>query len=771
MQHDGSDATPTSAYDMAHSWLDWLYTDAIKDGRGESRIWIGGQHDSFRGRLFTGADWAARHAIELDEANTGKPWGVYHRLTTVRPVATGRGTAEDSIILPAIMMDLDLRGPGHASEAYPESEEALREILSETGIPEPSTWVNSGGGRYPVWKLSIPLDLADPEAREAAAARVRAMHLAVIDAAAARGLKVDNTSDLARVFRVPGTMNRKVEGSEVRASFDMGEAADGGLQYPITALAPRRAMPAERGPMPQPQIADRLADAGRSQSSLFDPRAGDFARNVRAFTAGQGAAFVAPFLDALRNAASGEINVRLNDASVALAHFGPEFWSREDAEKRLHDALAETDYDGRTWKAADTIRSAYRAMANDWRATLTVETAEQAQAAAAASGEQDPVDKLLGEMQSITEMISSPPPKFLIHGLLQFDSESWIIGAAGTKKSFVVFDMAARIIRGEPWQGRRTNPADVVMIIGEGSNGVGKRAKAWQQRYGVIENGEQRFYALPRPVQVKNAGAWDVLVRACERIAGRARQSGRGLLVVIDTQARVTAGINENDNGEMNAYTLAVGAIRRATEGCVLTVHHTGRAGGDARGASVIDGAQTTELKITSKGDLTGRLSVEKQKDIEQIDPIDIAFEVVDLGQDGDGEPLNSLVMCEQETVAFRAAYAGAATGEEDDGRGTFAARVGIETWIRMRAARATWQQRFAQALVDTARTTGLTRSDAYKMLGEKFGKVDFSTLRDAWEAITDNDGVWSDVVVSAGGERWTVDPMAVEKAREGVAE
>src|SRR4029077_20878232 len=51
-----------------------------------------------------------------------------------------------------------------------------------------------------------------------------------------------------------------------------------------------------------------------------------------------------------------------------LSHFVPEFWSRPEAEAFLDHALKDTAYDGKTWKAENTIESAFRSAADDWKA-------------------------------------------------------------------------------------------------------------------------------------------------------------------------------------------------------------------------------------------------------------------------------------------------------------------------------------------------------------------------------------------------------------------
>lgn len=748
--------------DAAFAWLTWLYGEDF-----EGELWIGGHLDGFKGQLFDDISSAVEYAALLDGMGAGHEMaGVYHRLTTMRPVGQGRGKVEDSISLPAFMMDLDIRGPGHKADNYPADEGALRSLLTDAGLPSPSTWVNSGGGRYPVWKLDAPAPVWDADVLAAMKDRSARLHAGVIAAAKARGLKVDNTRDLARIYRLPGTTNRKPGVEPVMATWS---GPEGARTYPHTAVEVTRQAPA------QPEIPQGIVD--ESTNSAPDLRGGlaglfgEVAPGPRSFTVAQAMAFVRPALDALREARDGEINVRLNEAACALAHFGPEFWDEAAADRQLDAALSATVYDGLTWQAADTIASARRAMSADWQAMLIPEP-QAAMDAAVALAAVDDVDALLAEMMTADAIVSRPAPKFMIHGLLQFDSESWLIGPPGSKKSFTVFDMAARVIRGEPWQGRRTNPADVVMIVAEGAGGAGKRIDAWQRRYGKVGDG---LHVLPRPVQAGDTAKWGVLVRACARLADAARVRGRGLFVILDTQARMTVGLKENDATDMGLWVAAVGAIRQATEACVMPVHHTGRAGGDARGSSAIDGAQTTELKVSASGKLIGKLTVEKQKDIEEIDPIKIAFEVVDLGTDEDGERLTSLVMCEQDSTAFRLAWAGGEAGNAVSEEAPFKEREACEPWITARRPKngpAPMNEWWAvQVLVDTAKTTGLTQADVYAIVQEKRGKIDKTTFKNAWQRITDEDGRWSDVMIKVGGERWSVDPLAVGAARTVASE
>jgi hypothetical protein len=246
----------------------------------------------------------------------------------------------------------------------------------------------------------------------------------------------------------------------------------------------------------------------------------------------------------------------------------------------------------------------------------------------------DPVDALLAEMLDIEALRNIVPPQPLINGVLDLDTTAWLIGASGSYKSFVALDLAAHVGLGRPWRGHDVTQGEVVYIVAEGARGMRLRVDAWEREHGPMKG--IRF--LPRPVQAGSEPAWGVLVAACSRL--------RPSLVIIDTQARVTLGLEENSNTDMGRYVGAVDAIRTATGACVLTVHHTGRDGKDARGASALDGAQDAELKIEKVGMFSIKLVMDKQKDQAQDAPMPIRLKRSDGGVDPvTGRDLSSLVV------------------------------------------------------------------------------------------------------------------------------
>lgn len=195
----------TGEQQLAEQWLTWLYGE-----QPHGMIWIGGQADRWVGRVFATPSEAAAYAMELDTTCAG---GVYHRLTTLpdgwSTSVNKRGSAVDSAYAYALSADLDIRGVNHKSELLPDTADDYVRLLKEAGLPEPSAWVHSGGGLYPYWKFPEPVDLTQPGSMESVASMSRKLHEHIISWGKSHGWRIDNTSDLARVYRLPGTTNRK----------------------------------------------------------------------------------------------------------------------------------------------------------------------------------------------------------------------------------------------------------------------------------------------------------------------------------------------------------------------------------------------------------------------------------------------------------------------------------------------------------------------------------------------------------------------------------
>ncbi|MFD4975619.1 AAA family ATPase [Streptomyces sp. NPDC058424] len=249
------------------------------------------------------------------------------------------------------------------------------------------------------------------------------------------------------------------------------------------------------------------------------------------------------------------------------------------------------------------------------------------------------VEGLLGELLDTGDLDNIQPLEPVVDDLLFRDTLARVYGPSGTFKSFLTLDIAACVATGAPWHGLNTRPEPVVYLVAEGIRGIRKRVRAWEQHHARRMTGVK---FLPRPVQARDP-EWLVLIEACRRLAPA--------LVIVDTQARVTVGVEENSNSEMGVIVDRMEQLRAASGACLLLVHHTGHDEGRSRGATAVKGALQTELGVTRKDDSAAgpviTLKVGKQKDDEELP--DMEFGVHSVAIDGeaneDGSPVTSVVL------------------------------------------------------------------------------------------------------------------------------
>lgn len=120
-----------------------------------------------------------------------------------------RGKNTDIVSLPCVWVEIDIKGGIHAADNLP-TEEEVQSILNTFPL-EPSIINHSGGGLHCYWLLDQPARIYDKKNMQSAERMLTRFQSIFIRLARSKGLKVDNTADLARVLRVAGTFNRKGE--------------------------------------------------------------------------------------------------------------------------------------------------------------------------------------------------------------------------------------------------------------------------------------------------------------------------------------------------------------------------------------------------------------------------------------------------------------------------------------------------------------------------------------------------------------------------------
>jgi putative DNA primase/helicase len=198
--------------DEAISFLDQVFGDVNSGRFSISHLTADG---GMRSEHFQGLRSAAAKAQEWD---VDRPQGIYFRVTMLPPqgVKGGRGGSDDAHALPFLWADLDYGTVGHKPPAgglpLPPDEEAALKIIAD--LPTPTLIVHSGGGLYPIWKFKQPVYITDANRAEDKTRSQDWQNMIKANAEQLGWHYGSGVGDLARVLRLPGSVNRKVPGQE-----------------------------------------------------------------------------------------------------------------------------------------------------------------------------------------------------------------------------------------------------------------------------------------------------------------------------------------------------------------------------------------------------------------------------------------------------------------------------------------------------------------------------------------------------------------------------
>ncbi len=226
------------------------------------------------------------------------------------------------------------------------------------------------------------------------------------------------------------------------------------------------------------------------------------------------------------------------------------------------------------------------------------------------------------ELLTVDEVLALPDPDWLIEEVFPASSIAQLYGKSGLGKTFVALDAALSVAAGVPWLGTyQVRQGRVVYVAAEGHRGMKARLQAWLAHHGLDAEGAHDFRLLGEPVQLGSEDDIGALIRQVERTF-----SGRELgLVVLDTQARCTVGLDENSAKEMGLALEAADHLKRTTGATVLLLHHTGYEGDHARGSTAVHAALDSQVSLGGPRKAL-ELSCTKQKDWEEFSPIRVVL-------------------------------------------------------------------------------------------------------------------------------------------------
>lgn len=200
-------------------------------------------------------------------------------------------------------------------------------------------------------------------------------------------------------------------------------------------------------------------------------------------------------------------------------------------------------------------------------------------------------------------------PTWLLPGVLPSQGVGMLYGASGSYKSFVALDWACCLAHGHPGQwGAPPVENDVLYFAGEAPIGTAKqRRPAWKEWAGVTSTG--RLAVFPRVPALSDHEGWAGVKADIEEMGMKPR------LLIIDTLARLLAGLDENQVKDVTLATNFMEDLSRYYQCFVLFIHHTGKDESQgARGSTAIFANVDTVLSTSRKG--TGTfLKARKHKD------------------------------------------------------------------------------------------------------------------------------------------------------------
>jgi RecA-family ATPase len=211
---------------------------------------------------------------------------------------------------------------------------------------------------------------------------------------------------------------------------------------------------------------------------------------------------------------------------------------------------------------------------------------------------------------TVDQLKALPPPTPIVDNYLFKGTVAWLHGKWGSFKSFVAIDIASCVATGIPWHNHDVVRGNVLYLAAEGAKGLGKRVEAWEKHHHNPDMAQ--LTTLPVPVQLADLDNVDV-----PAVIMLVKQYNASLLI-LDTQARVTTGKDENSGRDMSVFTANLSEIVEATGVTILVVHHEPRKAENLRGHSSLEGAADSIFRCEKQGEDTMVMENTKQKDTDE---------------------------------------------------------------------------------------------------------------------------------------------------------
>jgi hypothetical protein len=237
---------------------------------------------------------------------------------------------------------------------------------------------------------------------------------------------------------------------------------------------------------------------------------------------------------------------------------------------------------------------------------------------------------------NLNDLTHLPRPMWAIEGMFEKNSLVMLAGPPASYKSFLALSWLLCMASGKDWCGRKTAPAKVLYVLGEGKSSLLKRVNAWMHYENLthaekVRLAENFIVSFEVPQMAVKASLDNMLAEL--RTEGHEPH-----VIAIDTFARSFVGLDENSQKDTGLWIESAERLRHLGY-TVIFLHHTKKNaefGLQYRGSTAIMGAMDTAMTMDAnkkKGIAT--LTVVKQKDHDEGDPLYFNRTIVQT-EDGD---------------------------------------------------------------------------------------------------------------------------------------
>lgn len=222
------------------------------------------------------------------------------------------------------------------------------------------------------------------------------------------------------------------------------------------------------------------------------------------------------------------------------------------------------------------------------------------------------------------DLAARPALPDLIVGMMPTVGVGALIGAPESYKTFLQIELGLSVASGRSFFGVDVlSPGPAVLVAGEGLGRLSSRVAAWKLAHDVSLEASLGMQVFPEPVQLGDGRSVDHLIRLCASVKPR--------LVMLDTLARCSTGLDENSARDMGVIVEALDSIKRALSCFVMVAHHITKQGSTERGSGALRGAMDVmwRLERASSHRPSATLTSDKAKDGVYFHPIRLILEPV----------------------------------------------------------------------------------------------------------------------------------------------